>query len=102
MTLGLSLALPASAQDTSTDAPSGTISTQTEAQTDANIAVRLREILDELGGYEDVTITEGVVTLRGTTTSAAEAAGHGALVTRIGGGVAIKNNVTETADLGAV
>ena len=86
MTLGLSLALPASAQDTSTDAPSGTISTQTEAQTDANIPVRLREILDELGGYEDVTITEGVVTLRGTTTSAAEAAGHGALVTRIGGG----------------
>jgi small conductance mechanosensitive channel len=100
--LVLSLALPASAQDTSTDAPSGTISTEANAQTDANMAVRLREILGELGGYEDVTVTvsEGVVTLRGTTTSAAEAAGLGALVTRVEGVVAIKNNVTETADIG--
>ena len=52
--LVLSLALPASAQDTSTDAPSGAISTEANAQTDANMAVRLREILGELGGYEDV------------------------------------------------
>lgn len=98
----LSLALPggALAQET-VEGPSGTISTQSDRQIDAGIAVRIREILRELGNFEDVTVTvsEGVVTLRGTTNSAAEAQSLTQLVTRIDGVVAIRNEVRETTDL---
>lgn len=99
--LTLFMAIPALAQDATGDSPTGTISTDVTAQTDADMAVRLREILGELGGFEDVTVTvnEGIVTLRGTTNSAAEAASLEALVNRVEGVVAIKNNVTETADI---
>ena len=98
--LSLLLAAPLSAQDAG-NGPTGTIATESDASTDAAMAVRIREILGELGGYEDVTVTvsEGIVTLRGTTNSATEAAALGALVTRIGGVVAIKNEVTETTDI---
>lgn len=90
-------ALPSMAQDT----PTGTITTQATAEVDAGIAVRLREILSELGNYEDVTVTvsDGVVTLRGTTNSLIEAQALGPLVTRVEGVVAIKNDVTETTNL---
>jgi hypothetical protein len=51
------------------EAPTGTITTNQTGEQDASIAVRIREILGELGNYEDVTVTvlDGVVTLRGTT-----------------------------------
>jgi small conductance mechanosensitive channel len=90
-------ALPAMAQD----APTGTITTGQSGEQDASIAVRIREILGELGNYEDVTVTvsDGVVTLRGTTNSRIEAQDLDALVTRIEGVVAIKNEVSETTDI---
>ena len=90
-------ALPAVAQDT----PTGTITTEQTGEQDAGIAVRIREILGELGNYEDVTVTvsDGVVTLRGTTNSLIEAQDLDRLVTRVEGVVAIKNDVTETTDI---
>ncbi len=101
LALTLFMALPALAQDATGEAPTDTISTDVTAQTDADMAVRLREILGELGGFDDVTVTvnEGIVTLRGTTNSAAEVASLETLVNRVEGVVAIKNNVTETADI---
>jgi len=90
-------AVPLQAQQ----APTGTITTQQTADQDAGIAVRIREILGQLGNYSDVTVrvSDGVVTLRGTTTSIAEAQALDALVTRVEGVVAIRNSVTETADI---
>ncbi len=90
-------ALPVAAQDAS-----GTISTGNTAQQDADIAVRIRNILEELGDYGDVTVqvSEGIVTLRGTTNSAMEATGLNPLASRVEGVVAVKNEVTETTDIG--
>ncbi|WP_333783196.1 BON domain-containing protein [Octadecabacter antarcticus] len=50
------------------EAPTGTVSNNQTGEQDASIAVRIRKILAELGNYEDVTVTvsDGVVTLRGT------------------------------------
>ncbi|WP_394181177.1 mechanosensitive ion channel domain-containing protein [Yoonia maritima] len=92
----LSLALPVSAQEAD-----GTITTQDYHRQDADIAVRMREILHELGNYDDVTVqvNEGIVTLRGTTTSTAEINALEPLASRIEGVVAVKNQVTETADI---
>lgn len=99
--LALLLAVCTSHQVSAQEAPTGTITTEQSAQQDANIAVRIREILNELGNYGDVTVTvsDGVVTLRGTTNSMAEAQSLDTLVTRVEGVVAIKNDVTETADI---
>ena len=90
-------AVPSVAQE----APTGTITTAQSGEQDASIAVRIREILGELGNYEDVTVTvsDGVVTLRGTTNSRIEAQELDPLVTRIEGVVAIKNEVSETTDI---
>ncbi len=95
--LFFAVALPAPAQEAT-----GTIATETSAQQDAAIALRIREILGELGNYEDVTVTvsEGVVTLRGTTTSAVEAVALDPLAARVAGVVAVRNQVTETTDIG--
>ncbi|MEM6499613.1 MAG: mechanosensitive ion channel domain-containing protein [Pseudomonadota bacterium] len=88
---------PALAQD----APSGTIATEQTGQQDADLAVRIRDILAELGGYDDVTVTvsEGIVTLRGTTNSIPEIQALDTLVNRMEDVVAIKNEVTETTNL---
>jgi small-conductance mechanosensitive channel len=79
----------------------GTITTEDTALQDVAIANRMREILNELGDYSDVTVTvnEGVVTLRGTTTSAVEALALQPLASRIEGVVAVRNEVTETTDI---
>lgn len=84
------------AQDTS-----GPITTINTDRQDADMAVRIRGILSELGNYGDVTVTvaEGIVTFRGTTTSTAEALALATLADRIEGVVAVKNQVTETADI---
>lgn len=97
----LSLALPVQAQDTTNDAPTGAIATQDSAQLDADIAVRLREILEEMGNYGDVTVavSEGIVTLRGTTTTASQVEELNGLVSRIQGVVSIRNDVTQTTDI---
>lgn len=77
------------------------IATATSPQEDAAIATRIREILTELDGYTDITVAvnEGVVTLRGTTTTTTEATALSALATRVEGVVAVRNQVTETTDI---
>ena len=89
-------ALPVAAQEASS-----TITTENSAQQDAAIALRIREILAELGNYGDVTVTvnEGVVTLRGTTNTTGEAVALEPLATRVEGVVAVRNQVTETTDI---
>ncbi|MEL7098358.1 MAG: mechanosensitive ion channel family protein [Pseudomonadota bacterium] len=100
LVLLLALPLGARAQDT-TSQPSGSIAVQDSAQQDAAIAVRIRDILGELEGYGNVTVTvsSGIVTLRGTTIDAATAARLNELVARVEGVVAIENEVTETTDV---
>ena len=89
-------ALPAAAQDAQ-----GTITTDSSSGQDAAIATRMREILMELGSFDDVTVAvnEGIVTLRGTVTSANEVTAVQTLANRIEGVVAVKNEVTETTDI---
>ena len=81
----------------------GPITTTNVEELDAQIAIRMREILGELGDYGDVTVTvtvsDGVVTLRGTTETATDAAELTPLVNRLEGVVAVKNEVTKTAEL---
>mgnify|MGYP000216974329 CR=1 FL=1 len=76
--------LPLSAQP---QEATGAITTETSSQQDAAIATRMREILTELGNYGDVTVSvnEGIVTLRGTATSAMDAQALVPLATRIEG-----------------
>ncbi len=78
------------------------ITSVSSAEADAQIATRLRDILGELGGYEDVTVvvSDGVVTFRGTTETTALATDLDTLAVRLEGVVAVRNNVVETADLG--
>ncbi|WP_108816523.1 mechanosensitive ion channel domain-containing protein [Loktanella sp. Alg231-35] len=102
MRLFLLLALLALSPAAVAQEAGGTITTENSAQLDAAIAIRIREILGELDNYEDVTVTvnEGVVTLRGTTTSAIEATDLDPLASRVQGVVAVRNQVTETTDIG--
>jgi small-conductance mechanosensitive channel len=95
----LLLPLPGHAQDESQ--PTGTIAVEDSAVQDAAIAVRIRDILTELGGYSDVTVTvtSGIVTFRGTTLDTASAARLNELAGRVEGVVAIENDVTETTDV---
>ena len=99
LALGLLLATPVHSQ--TADQPKGTISVTESAQQDAAMATRIRTILEELEGYEDVTVTvsSGIVTLRGTTIDAPTAAKLNELVGRVEGVVAIRNQVTETTDV---
>ena len=84
LTLCLILTLPSA--PTAQEA-NGTISAVTTDQDDAAIRQRISEILIELGNYEDVqvTVSEGVVTFEGTTTSAVEAAELDTLAARVEG-----------------
>ncbi|WP_137703059.1 mechanosensitive ion channel domain-containing protein [Marimonas lutisalis] len=83
------------------DQPTGTITVEDSATQDAAIAVRIRDILSELGGYEDVTVTvsSGIVTLRGTTLDNASAARLNEIAGRVEGVVTIQNKVVETTDV---
>lgn len=92
-------AAPLNAQEGT--APTGPIAAVSDAALDAAIATRIREILGELGGYEDVTVTvnEGIVTLRGETASALEADTLDGIVNRIEGVVQLRNEVGQTTDL---
>ncbi|MBV1865765.1 MAG: mechanosensitive ion channel [Rhodobacteraceae bacterium] len=81
--------------------PSGKISVEDSATQDAAIAVRIRDILTELGNYSDVTVavSSGIVTVRGTTLDTADASRLNDLVGRVEGVIAIENHVTETTDV---
>ncbi|MEO9779147.1 MAG: mechanosensitive ion channel family protein [Sedimentitalea sp.] len=83
------------------DQPTGTIEIEDNALQDAAIANRIRDILSELDGFEDVTVAvnSGIVTLRGHTLDSDTARRLSALTSRIEGVVAIENEVTETTDV---
>ncbi|UWR14608.1 mechanosensitive ion channel domain-containing protein [Sulfitobacter sp. M368] len=97
----LCLFLPFAALAQSVDQPNGTIAIEDNASADAAIATRIRDILGELEGYEDisVTVSSGIVTLRGTTLDTATAVRLTELVGRVEGVVAIENEVFETTDV---
>ncbi len=104
LALCLSLTLPAAparAQDSGESQPTGTIGVEESREQDAAIAQRIRTILSELEGYEDVTVAvkSGIVTLRGTTLDAAKARTLNDLVSRVDGVVAIENEVVESTDV---
>ena len=90
---------PASAQDN--DQPEGTIAVEGDATADAAIANRIRAILRELEGFEkvSVSVSSGIVTLRGTTLDTASAARLSELAGRVEGVVAIRNEVRESTDV---
>ncbi|MFQ6553082.1 mechanosensitive ion channel domain-containing protein [Aestuariibius insulae] len=92
---------PGATAQTTTDQPNGTIATGSDSTPDAAIETRMRAILDELGGYGDVSITvnSGVMTLRGETDETADATELTALAARIEGVVQVKNEVQATADI---
>lgn len=96
--IGIGFSVPVFAQD---DQPSGTITVEDSATKDAAMAVRIRDILAELGGYDDVTVTvsSGIVTLRGTAIDNTHVERLNDLASRVEGVVAIENSVTETTDL---
>ncbi|MEM6276825.1 MAG: mechanosensitive ion channel domain-containing protein, partial [Pseudomonadota bacterium] len=95
------IAFPATAQEIAPFNLDGPISATDDQSQDAAIAQRLRDILSELGGFEDVTVTvsSGIVTLRGTTLSAEDTARLDGIVERMEGVVAVENEVTETGDV---
>lgn len=99
LVLCLCLANPLVAQDGAQ--PNSAISVEDSAENDAAMAVRIRDILSELEGYENVTVavSSGIVTLRGTTVDAATGQRLVGLVGRLQGVVAIENEVTETTDV---
>lgn len=92
--------LAATAQQTQTQ-PTGAITVDDSAEQDTRIATRIRNILNGLDGFDDVTVSvdSGIVTLRGTTSDQARATQLGDLVTRVEGVVAIDNEVTQTTDV---
>ena len=94
--LTLIFAFSAIAQD-----DSGPISAVTSGQQDAEIANRIRDILDALGHSTDITVQvgDGVVTLRGTANSAPEIAQTENVATRVEGVVAARNEVVETTEI---
>ncbi|MEM1236755.1 MAG: mechanosensitive ion channel family protein [Pseudomonadota bacterium] len=98
LSLVLLVSLPAIAQEVT---PTGTIAVTDDGSTDVAIAERLRRILGELGGYEDVnvSVSSGIVTFQGTTLSSDETARLSTIAGRTEGVVAIENEVTETADV---
>ncbi|MHA6264829.1 mechanosensitive ion channel domain-containing protein [Arenibacterium sp. CAU 1754] len=97
----LLLFLPFSLQAQQSDQPEGTITVEDSAAQDAAIAVRIRDILSELEGFKNVTVTvsSGIVTLRGTTIDKPTAARLNEIARRVEGVVAIENEVTETTDV---
>ncbi|MCH2078476.1 MAG: mechanosensitive ion channel [Rhodobacteraceae bacterium] len=94
----LVLPLGVSAQEATA---TSSIAAEDAQATDAAMAQRLRGILGELEGYEDITVTvsSGIVTLRGTTLSAEDTARLESMAARLEGVVAVESNVTETGDV---
>ncbi|MCU4652932.1 mechanosensitive ion channel [Roseibacterium sp. SDUM158016] len=92
--------LPALAQ-TEGGQPAGTIAVQSDIALDTAIADRIRDILRQLDGYRNVSVSvaDGIVTLRGTVLDSAQIDALNGLVGRVEGVVAIENEVTESTDM---
>lgn len=98
----LLIALPhAPAVAQTSDQPEGTIAVEGDTTADAAIAKRIRAILRELEGFEKVgvSVSSGIVTLRGTTLDAASGERLSELAGRVEGVVAIRNEVRESTDV---
>jgi len=95
------LTFPVHAQDSGQTQPTGTIEVKDSAKQDAAIAVRIRDIMGELEGYTDVTVTvsSGIVSLKGTALNNDAIGRLGELVSRVDGVVAIENTVAETTEI---
>ena len=101
LALLLCLCLPFALSAQTADQPTGTIALADDATADAAIANRIRDILGELDGYGDisVTVSSGIVTLRGTTLDPGKALRLNELASRVEGVVAIENAVKESTDV---
>jgi small-conductance mechanosensitive channel len=97
----LCLVMPFAAVAQPSEQPSGTITIADSAGQDEAIANRIRDILAELDGYEDVAVSAraGIVTLSGSTIDAAAAQRLSDLVGRIEGVAAIENEITQSTDV---
>ncbi|MEM9967371.1 MAG: mechanosensitive ion channel domain-containing protein [Pseudomonadota bacterium] len=95
------LLAPLAAVGQTADQPTGPIALEDTVTADAAIATRIRDILRELDGYENVTVTvsSGIVTLRGDILDTALTTELVELVGRVEGVVAIENNVQENTDV---
>ncbi|WP_038650767.1 mechanosensitive ion channel domain-containing protein [Roseicyclus elongatus] len=102
LVIGLAASLPAivTAQE-SADQPGGAISVDSDIGQDTAMAERIRDILRQLDGYRDVSVSvaDGIVTLRGTVLEAAQVDALNGLVGRVEGVVAIENEVVESTDV---
>ena len=100
--LFLLLLVPAAAfAQTEGSQPSGTIAVESDLQQDAAIADRIRDILRQLDGYREVSVSvaDGIVTLRGSALEATRIEALNDLVARVEGVVAIENQVRESTDV---
>tara|TARA_R110002020_G_scaffold225869_1_gene436138 strand:+ start:16079 stop:17401 length:1323 start_codon:yes stop_codon:yes gene_type:complete len=97
----LCLLSPLTTQAQTDGQPSGTITIADSVTQDAAIANRIRAILAELDGFEEITVSvsSGIVTLRGSTLDLPTAQRLNELAGRVEGVVAIENEVTETTDV---
>jgi len=95
-------AVMAEAQDTAApEAPSSQIAVGSSEIDDEEIRDRIRAILGEMAGFEDVdvSVSSGVVTVSGEVIDAAAEETLRSVVNRVDGVVALENEVTQTADL---
>lgn len=81
--------------------PDGTISVESDRAQDFATRDRIMAILGQLDGYDDVraTVSNGIVTLRGTVVDATRIGALNDLVARVEGVVAIENTVAESTDV---
>ena len=94
----LTFATATQAQDAQ---PQGAISVETDAGSDQRIRDRIRDIMLELEGYENVrvAVSEGIVTFSGEALDAEAIDRLDQLAARVDGVVAIENEVVETTDV---
>ncbi|WP_224816039.1 mechanosensitive ion channel family protein [Hasllibacter sp. MH4015] len=81
--------------------PDGAISVESDRAQDFATRDRIMAILGQLDGYDDVraTVSNGIVTLRGTVVDASRIEALNELVARVDGVVAIENTVSESTDV---
>ncbi|GAB5448017.1 mechanosensitive ion channel domain-containing protein [Gymnodinialimonas sp.] len=81
--------------------PDGTIAVESDRAQDFATRDRIMDILGQLEGYDDVraTVSNGIVTLRGTVVDAGRITALNELVARVEGVVAIENTVAESTDV---
>ena len=91
---------PGAAQTQGTQ-PGGAISVESDRAQDFATRDRIMDILGQLDGYADVraTVSNGIVTLRGTVVDGTRIGALNELVARIEGVVAIENEVRESTDV---